>query len=144
MWPSFLGQNTFCALHLLRPLRESILRVQQRKTKLPHACPASQKSMISQSKALKNRRSYLFKMNPKGLPLFQGEMSWCLIAVVIRTFIFTLDSLGLSPKPAIKTLRSYLVMEARDKLSITKVPDSICGKKASVCTGSPIFCILVD
>ena len=154
-------QNTSCADHLPRPPWASVLRVpEQGKPKpelkpywpfnapapLAHlicAIPSDQMSKGTQTKVLKNRRSFLVKMDSKGMS-FMGEITQCLIAVIIRTYIFTLGSLGWPHGPAIEKLRTYLVMEARDKKTITEVPGLIYDKGASVRTDSPRSPILVD
>ena len=59
-------------------------------------------------------------------------------------YIFTLGPLGWPHGPAIEKPRTYLVMEARDKKTITEVPGLIYDKEASVRTDSPRSPILVD
>ena len=154
-------QNTSCADHLPRPPRASVLQVPEQGKPKPElkpywpfsapaplvhliwAIPGGQTSKRIQTKVLKNRRSFLIKMNPKGIS-FMGEITQCLIAVIIRTYIFTLDSLGRPHGPAVEKLRTYLAMEARDKKTITEVPGLIYDKEASVRTNSPSSHILVD
>lgn len=50
---------------------------------------------------------------------------------LVRTYIFTLDSLGTRHPQAIKVLKQYLVSEARDKHGFDEVRDAV-GKQVQV------------